>query len=688
MNDEHSPIAARRTERLDRFVPLLRERILVLDGAMGTMIQEHRLDEAAFRGDRLADHDRPLAGDNDILCLTRPEFVKGIHRAYLAAGSDIVETNSFNATSVAQMHFGTADLVVELNEAAARIAREVADEFEAAEPGRPRYVAGALGPTHVTASVPMDVMDPAVRGATFAELRTDYADAARGLVSGGADLLLVETVFDTLNAKAALAGIEDAFALLGERVPIMVSGTVVGAGGRNLTGQSVEALWASVEHASPISVGLNCAAGAAALHPFVERLARVAPVPITAYPNAGLPDSSGTYGETPEVTAAAIGEMARAGLVNVVGGCCGTTPDHTRAIAAAVRGVPPRLFGAPSRVLHLAGLDALDIVPGAPTSPDGGVVPLVVGDRSCVDRSDEFARAITDGEWADAVEVAREQVGDGARMVAIAVDEVPASGARTAGTMGAVAGTVGAVPVDGERAAAADARALAAIVPLMHHLVATPRVSRAPVIVLSGSQAVLEAGLACLPGRSIVGPISLAQGESGFGRRARAIWRLGGVPLVAAEDEQGPAESVERRVAVLERAAALLRRELAGASAGARPFVLDVGVHALPAGVSGASAAHARCVADALETAQHLRRRLPDAVLVARVSDATSRMRGDGELRAAIHAIALERAGDARVDIAIVDPAEVASLDEVDAEVRHRAEAIIGGGVALSQGGS
>src|SRR3954469_799747 len=449
------PLTARQ-ERLDRLPLLLRARILVLDGAMGTLLQRHRFSEAEFRGSRFADHDRDLRGDSDLLSLTQPDAVRDVHRAYLAAGADIVTTNSFTATRIAQADYGLSHVAREMNEAAARLAREAADEAEGAD-GRPRYVAGSIGPTNRTASISPDVNDPAARNVSFEQLVEAYDEADDGLIAGGADVLLVETIFDTLNAKAAIFAITGLFDRLGFRVPLIVSGTITDASGRTLSGQTVEGFWTSVRHADPLLVGLNCALGPKQLREHVEELSRLADVAVSAHPNAGLPNEPGGYDETPEQMATALGEWARAGLLNIAGSCCGSTPEHTEAIAAAVAGVPPRLLpepdtvtrlpapehtgpsappcaGPPPRLLpdpdtstRLAGLEPLTI-------PMPGGLLVNVGERTNGTGSRRFARLMAsagngahEGED-DAVAIARDQVANGAVMLDVNMDEAMLDG--------------------------------------------------------------------------------------------------------------------------------------------------------------------------------------------------------------------------------------------------------------------
>ncbi len=464
MTQPPSDPGVRRAHRLARLPSLLAERILVLDGAMGTLIQARGLTEADFRGERLADHPQDLTGNNDLLCLTRPDVIGDIHRAYLDAGADIIETNSFNGTAVSQAAYGTEALVHEISLAAASVARKAADEAEAREPGRSRYVAGAIGPTARMASIPADFADPASRGVTFADLRATYGDATRGLLEGGADLLLIETIYDTLNAKAAIYGIEEAFDALGVRVPIMLSATV-GRGRRMLTGQTVEAFWNAVAHARPLSVGLNCGSGAADLRPPLEELSRIAPVLVSAYPNAGLPGADGTYSETPDVTAAALGEIAGAGLVNIVGGCCGTTPDHVRAIAEAVRGVQPRAVPDLPAMERLSGL--------RPFNVEAGRLAEAISDAEAAG-SDPAALAslIAAGRFDDAIELLRRQPDEGAPIVVIDTGPAPVE-----------------APV---------------MTRLVNLLVTEPDLAALPFAIRSATKEAVEAALACLQGRAVV----------------------------------------------------------------------------------------------------------------------------------------------------------------------------------------
>jgi 5-methyltetrahydrofolate--homocysteine methyltransferase len=404
-----------RQVRISAFRFLLKQRIFVLDCAMGTMIQSYELSEGDFRGERFADHPHDLKGNNDLLSLTQPQVIRSIHEAVLEVGADIIETNTFNATAVSQRDYGTDGLAYELNREAARIAREAADGFTDRTPDKPRFVAGAIGPTNRTASLSPDVNNPGFRNITFDELREAYKEAAKGLVDGGADLLLVETIFDTLNAKAAIFGIKELLEEEGVEVPIMISGTITDASGRTLSGQTTEAFWNSVRHAEPISVGLNCALGSGELRQYVQELSRVADVPVSAYPNAGLPNEFGEYEETPEIMAAEVGEWAKEGWLNIVGGCCGTTPEHIEAIAEAVSGCPPREVPEVPRLMRLSGLEPFNI------GPDSLFVN--VGERTNVTGSRRFKELILNGDYETALDVARGQVENGAQIIDVNMDE-------------------------------------------------------------------------------------------------------------------------------------------------------------------------------------------------------------------------------------------------------------------------
>ena len=501
-------------EQLER---LLAERILVLDGAMGTMIQQLRLQEADFRGERFREHAHDLKGDNDVLVFTHPEAIRRIHEQYLEAGADIIKTNTFNSTSVAQADYGLESLVYELNLAAARLARQAADEWTARTPGRPRFVTGSIGPTNKTLSISPDVGNPAFRALTFDQLRDAYAEQASGLIDGGCHCLLVETIFDGLNAKAALVAIQDVDPE--GRVPVMLSATIADRSGRMLAGQTIDAFWVSVAHAAPLTVGINCALGAREMRPYLAELARVATTYVSNHPNAGLPNAFGQYDEQAPETAGFMRDFAAAGLVNLVGGCCGTTPEHIRAIVQAVDGLPPRriptLDGRPSRRSPhtvFAGLETLTI------RPDSNF--QMIGERTNVSGSARFRRLIQEGNYAAAAEVAVEQVRGGANVLDVNMDE---------GLL------------DAEQA-------------MTHflNLIATePEIARLPIMIDSSKWSVIEAGLKCVQGKPIVNSISLKEGEEEFLRRARRVRQYGAGLVVMAFDEQGQADTIERKVADL-----------------------------------------------------------------------------------------------------------------------------------------
>ena len=508
-------------DRSSELRDLLARRILILDGAMGTMVQKHGLGEADYRGARFVDHHIDLKGNNDLLCLKRPDVIGGIHAAYLEAGADILETNTFNATRVSQAEYGLADLAYELNVAGARLAREAADKYST--PDKPRFVAGVLGPTSRTCSLSPDVNDPGFRNVTFDALVADYIEAARGLVEGGADILLVETIFDTLNAKAALYAIEKFFDAAGRRWPIMISGTITDASGRTLSGQTAEAFWNSLRHARPLSFGLNCALGAKELRQYVEEIGRVADCFVSAHPNAGLPNAFGGYDETPAMLADELAQWAQDGLLNIAGGCCGTSPDHIHAIAEALKDIPPRRIKEKSTSadfsLRLSGLEPCNI--GA------GSLFVNVGERTNVTGSRAFAKMILEGRLDDALTVARQQVENGAQIVDINMDE-----------------------------AMLDSRA--AMVRFCNLIASEPDISKVPLMFDSSKWEVIEAGLKCAQGKGIVNSISMKECEAKFLAQAREARRLGAAVIVMAFDEAGQADTYQRKIEICKRAYDLL----------------------------------------------------------------------------------------------------------------------------------
>jgi len=612
-------------------VDALRRRILVLDGAMGTLLQGYRLGEAEYRGRRFADHPRDLKGNADLLSLTCPDVVREAHAKYLAAGADIIETNTFTATAIAQADYGTEDFAYEMNRAAAMLAREATAAQTARTPDQPRFVAGALGPTNRTASISPDVNDPGKRNVTFVQLADAYYDAARGLVDGGADLLQIETVFDTLNAKAAIFAIERLFAEHGIRLPVVVSGTITDASGRTLSGQVTEAFWNSVRHATPFLAGLNCALGARELRPYIEEMARIAEVPVIVYPNAGLPNELGAYDETPETMAAEIADWARRGFLNVVGGCCGTTEAHIRAVRDAVAGVPPRVIPEIPRRMRLSGLEPLTL------GPDSLFVN--VGERTNVTGSARFRKLIQEERYEDALEVARQQVANGAQAIDVNMDEGLLDGA------------------------AAMTRFL--------NLVATePDIARVPVMIDSSRWDAIEAGLRCVQGKGIVNSISLKEGEAEFVRQARLVRRYGAAVVVMAFDEAGQADTRERKVDICARAYRILTEDV-----GFPPedIIFDPNVFAIATGIEEHSD-YARAYIDAT---REIKRRMPLVRVSGGVSNVSFAFRGNEPVRQAIHAVFLYHAIRAGMDMGIVNAGGLPVYADIDPALRERVEDVV-----------
>ena len=619
-----------RAARLALLEPELDRRILVLEGPKGTEIQALRLDEAAFRGERFAGWPSDLRGDNDLLNITRPEAVRAIHRAYVDAGADILSTNTFNSTRISQGEYGLGDVAVELNRAGARIARGVADEAERAD-GRPRWVAGSIGPTNRTASISPKVEDAAFRNVSFDELVAAYTEEAEALLEGGVDLLLIETVFDTLNAKAAIFAIEGLFETRGERVPLIISGTITDQSGRTLSGQTTEAFWYSVAHARPLAVGLNCALGAQDLRPYIQELARVAPYRISIYPNAGLPNDMGGYDETPTYTAGVLTEFARAGLLNIVGGCCGTTPETTRVLAAAVRGIAPHVVVAPAPALRLSGLEPLVI--------DDSTNFVNVGERTNVTGSAKFKKLVLAGDHDGALAVARQQIEAGASIIDVNFDEGM---------------------LDSEEAMRT----------FLNLAAAEPTIARVSVMLDSSRWSVLEMGLKCLQGKGIVNSISLKEGEAAFLRQARLVRRYGAAVIVMAFDEQGQADTVERKVTICERAYGLLTREVGFP---AEDIIFDPNIFAIATGM----AEHDRYALDYIEATRRIKARFPLVNVSGGVSNVSFAFRGNNGVREAIHAVFLYHAVDAGLDMGIVNAGALALYTDIPPELLARVEDVV-----------
>ncbi len=617
---------------------LLSERILILDGAMGTMIQQEKLGEADYRGERFLEHPKDLKGNNDLLVLTRPQVIAGIHRAYLEAGADIIETNTFNATRVSQAEYGLEALAYELNVEGARLVRQLCDEYTARNPAKPRFCAGVLGPTSRTLSISPDVNDPGYRNISFDALADDYYDSAKGLLEGGADVLLIETVFDTLNAKAAVFAIEKLFEDLGARWPVMISGTITDASGRTLSGQTAEAFWNSLSHAQPISFGLNCALGADQLRQYVDELSTACDTFVSAHPNAGLPNplSPTGYDETPEHLAAEIREWAQSGLVNIVGGCCGTTPAHIAALAEAVAGLAPRVVPTIDKKLRLSGLEPFNVGRDA--------LFVNVGERTNVTGSKAFARMILEGRFDDALAVARQQVENGAQVIDINMDE-------------------------------AMLDSVAAMERFCKLIATEPDISRVPIMLDSSKWSVIEAGLKCIQGKGVVNSISMKEGEAEFLRQARLARRYGAAVIVMAFDEQGQADTFRRKTEICERAYKLLVKPVAEGGAGfpAEDIIFDPNIFAIATGIEE----HDNYAVDFINAVAWIKENLPYAKTSGGVSNVSFSFRGNDPVREAIHTVFLYHAIKAGLSMGIVNAGQLGVYDELDPVLRDKVEDVV-----------
>ncbi len=616
-------------EILDR---ILADRIMIIDGAMATMIQRHDLGEADFRGERFADHERSLRGNNDLLSITRPEVIEEIHRAFLTAGADIIETNTFSATAIAQADYAAESAVYDINYESARIARRAADSFTEADPSRPRFVAGAIGPTNRTLSLSPDVNDPGFRAVSFDEVAAAYAEQVRALIAGGCDLLLVETIFDTLNAKAAIAAIHDVFADEGVELPLMISVTITDRSGRTLSGQTIEAFWYSIAHANPFSVGLNCALGAREMRPYLADLSRIADCYTSVYPNAGLPNSFGEYDEGPTETSGELRAFADSSLVNLMGGCCGTTPDHIAAIARTADGMPPRVPVTRDPYLSAySGLEALVIRPESNF--------LMIGERTNVTGSRRFADLITSGDYGTALEVAAEQVRGGANLVDVNMDEGMLDSA-------------------------------AAMTKFLNLIASEPEIARVPIVVDSSKWEVIEAGLKTIQGKAIVNSISLKEGEDDFLDKARKARRYGAAVVVMAFDEEGQADTMERKVAICERAYALLTEQV-GMPAG--DIVFDPNIFAVATGIEE----HNGYGIAFIEATRRIKQRCHGARVSGGVSNLSFSFRGNNPVREAMHSAFLMHAIGAGMDMGIVNASQLVVYEEIPADLRDLVEDVL-----------
>src|SRR5881409_1983388 len=609
---------------------LLEDRILILDGAMGTMIQAFKLDESGYRG-KFKDHPAELKGNNDLLNITQPELIKNIHRQYFEAGADIIETNTFNSNAISMSDYKMESMVYELNLAGARLARQVADEFTAADPTRPRFVAGSVGPTNRTASMSPDVNNPAFRAATFDVLVDAYYEQTRGLVDGGVDLLLAETIFDTINAKAALFAFEKYFLHTGRRVPVMVSVTITDNSGRTLSVQTVEAFWNSVSHANLLSVGINCALGGKQMRPYVEELSEIAPVYLSCHPNAGLPNAFGGYDETAAETTEVLGEFARNGWLNIVGGCCGTTPEHIRAIANAVRGLKPRAIPRPEPYLRLSGLEPLTF------RPDLSFVNI--GERTNVTGSPKFSKFILAGQYEEALSVARDQVEGGAQIVDVNMDE---------GLL------------DSE----------AAMTRFLNLIAAEPDIARVPIMIDSSRWSVIETGLKCIQGKGIVNSISLKEGEDVFKDYARKIRRYGAAVVVMAFDEKGQADTTDRKVAVCSRAYRILTEAVGFPP---QDIIFDPNVLTVATGIEE----HNNYAVSFIEATRRIKATLPLAKVSGGVSNISFSFRGNNAVREAMHSAFLYHAIRAGLDMGIVNAGQLAVYEEIPKDLLELVEDVL-----------
>ena len=620
-----------RQARIDALHRLVRERILILDGGMGTMIQNLKLSEAEYRGARFADYHQDVAGNNDLLAITQPAMLKDIYKGYLDAGADIVETNTFNSTRVSMADYEMEDLVPELNRAAARLAREVADEYTADNPDKPRFVAGVLGPTSRTCSISPDVNDPGARNITFDELVENYMEALDGLVKGGSDLILIETVFDTLNAKAATFAVQTYFEQNGVELPLMISGTITDASGRTLSGQTTEAFYNSLAHSSPFSMGLNCALGAEELRPYVQEMSRVANCWVSAHPNAGLPNEFGEYDQSPEEMVAVVEEFAASGLVNIIGGCCGTTPEHIKAIADAVATHAPRPLPDIAPACRLSGLEPFNITKDS--------LFVNVGERCNVTGSAKFKRLIVEEDYTTALEVALEQVEGGAQVIDVNMDEAM---------------------LDSEKA----------MVRFLNLIAGEPDIARVPVMVDSSKWTVIEAGLKCIQGKPIVNSISLKEGEEEFIERARLCRKYGAAVVVMAFDEDGQADTAARKKEICERSYRVLVDKVGFPP---QDIIFDPNIFAIATGIDE----HNNYAVDFIEATRWIRENLPHAGVSGGVSNVSFSFRGNNPVREAIHSVFLYHAIKAGLNMGIVNASQLAVYDDLPEELKEKVEDVV-----------
>jgi 5-methyltetrahydrofolate--homocysteine methyltransferase len=620
-----------RETRLAALEAQVQQRILILDGAMGTMIQRHSLDEAAYRGDRFANYHTDVQGNNDLLSLSQPDIIRDIHTAYLEAGSDIVETNTFSSTTIAQADYEMEHLAYELNVEGAKLARQACDAMEAADPSRPRYVAGALGPTNRTASISPEVNDPGYRNINYDQLREAYAEATRGLIEGGADLVLIETVFDTLNAKAAVHGVQDVFEETGITLPLIISGTITDRSGRTLSGQTTEAFWNSLRHAKPFAVGLNCALGADEMRPYAAEIARVADTYVCIYPNAGLPNEFGEYDQMAEEMATITGEFAEAGLVNILGGCCGTTPEHIAAIAEAASKTAPRAVPEVTPHMRLSGLE--------PFTLTDDIRFVNVGERTNVTGSARFRKLITEGDFDTALEVARQQVDNGAQIIDVNMDEGM---------------------LDSE----------AAMVRFLNLAATEPDIARVPVMIDSSKWSIIEAGLKCVQGKAVVNSISLKEGEASFIEQARLCQRYGAAVIVMAFDEDGQADTADRKFEICKRSYDILTQTIGFAP---EDIIFDPNIFAVATGIEE----HNNYAVDFVEATGRIRRELSGAHVSGGVSNISFSFRGNEPVREAMHSAFLYHAIQQGMDMGIVNAGQLTIYEDIEPSLKQAVEDVL-----------
>lgn len=616
----------------EKLTQLLKKRILVLDGAMGTMIQRHTLTEEKFRGERFKDFDKPLKGNNDILCLTQPEIIKNIHLEYLKAGADIVETNTFNGTSISQADYGTENFVYDINFNAARLAKEAIEIFTKENPQCNKFVAGALGPTNKTASISPKVTDPGYRAVTFDDLRSAYTEQIRGLVEGGADIILIETIFDTLNAKAAIYAIEEYSERIGKKIPVMISGTITDASGRTLSGQTLEAFWISVSHTKNLlSVGLNCAMGPQQLRPYIEELSKLADCFVSLYPNAGLPNELGEYDESPGSMRNVLEDYAKRGFFNIVGGCCGTTPEHIQAFSEMVKNLPPRNIPVVNNYLRLSGLEPLVV------RPDSNFINI--GERTNVAGSKKFARLIREDKFDEALSVARQQVENGAQIIDINMDDAM---------------------IDSKQA----------MIKFLNLIAAEPDIAKVPVMLDSSKWGVIEEGLKRLQGKGIVNSISLKEGEDKFKEHAKKILRYGAAAIVMAFDEEGQADTFERKIEICRRAYKILTNEIGFPP---QDIILDPNIFAVATGIQE----HNNYALDYIEATRWIKQNLPYAKVSGGVSNVSFSFRGNNTVREAIHSAFLYHAIEAGMDMGIVNAGQLEVYENIPKDLLERVEDVL-----------